>query len=53
MSYEVKDREIWRYSFYAVSNNKKIIVDQLEYEPPDKAKASETLSKFIRGIKFK
>lgn len=54
MSYEFENREAWRYSFYAVSkNNKKIIVGQLEYEPADKVKASETLSKFIKGIQFK
>lgn len=54
MSYEFKNREIWRYSFYAVSkSNKKIIVGRLEYDPADKAKASETLSKFIKTIKFK
>ena len=54
LDYEFKNRDVWRYSFYAVSkSNNKIIVGQLEYAPADKAKASETIKRFIKGIKFK
>lgn len=54
MNYEFEDQRTGRYSFYAVTkNNKKIIVGQLEYELADKPMASEMLSKFIKGIKFK
>ncbi|WP_449435676.1 hypothetical protein [Pedobacter steynii] len=54
ISYEYKDQGTGKYSFFAVSkNNKKILNGVLEYELTDKAKASEMIERFIKGIKFK
>jgi len=54
MNLEFEDQGTGKYSFFAVSkNNKKILNGVLEYELTDKAKASQIIEKFIKGIKFK